>query len=126
MNFLEATKSGFTKYVVFNKRSSRSEFWYFNLAIALINLFILWIEFLTGMIDFEEGFDESGPLSNLFAIITILPLISVASRRLQDRGHSGWNQLWVFTIIGVIPLIILFMLPAKEDENKWGRNPLLD
>ena len=78
------------------------------------------------MIDFEEGFDESGPLSNLFAIITILPLISVASRRLQDRGHSGWNQLWVFTIIGVIPLIILTMLPAKEDENKWGRNPLLD
>ena len=78
------------------------------------------------MIDFEEGLDETGPLSNLFAIITILPLISVASRRLQDRGHSGWNQLWALTIIGLIPLIILTMLPAKEDENKWGRNPLLD
>ena len=126
MNFFEATKSGFKKYVIFNERSSRSEFWYFNLAIFLINLFILWVEFSIGIIDFEEGLDETGPLSNLFAIITILPLISVASRRLQDRGHSGWNQLWALTIIGLIPLIILTMLPAKEDENKWGRNPLLD
>ena len=59
-------------------------------------------------------------------IIVIIPSLAVVSRRLQDRGISGWWQLSYFTIIGIFVIIILLMLPAKEDENKWGRNPLLD
>ena len=67
-----------------------------------------------------------GPLTIIFNVIILIPFISVASRRLQDRGLSGWWQLSYFTIIGVFVIFILLMLPAKEDENKWGRNPLLD
>jgi uncharacterized membrane protein YhaH (DUF805 family) len=53
-------------------------------------------------------------------------MISVTSRRLQDRGISGWWQLSYFAIVGIFVILILLILPAKEDENKWGRNPLLD
>ena len=67
-----------------------------------------------------------GLFSTLFQIIIFIPYISVTSRRLQDTGISGWWQLSYFTIIGVFVIFILLMLPAKEDENKWGRNPLLD
>ena len=81
------------------------------------------VEGFIGIYNEEIGY---GPLSALFQIIIIIPSISVISRRLQDRGISGWWQLSYFTIIGIFVIIILLMLPAKEDENKWGRNPLLD
>ena len=81
------------------------------------------VTLLTGMVD---SIDSNGPLSIIFSIITMLPSLSVAARRLHDRGHSGWNQLWILTIIGIIPVLIMLMLPAKEDENKWGINPLLN
>ena len=84
---------------------------------------IALVEIYTGMVD---SVDSNGPLSIIFSIITILPSLSVAARRLHDRGHSGWNQLWILTIIGIIPILIMLMLPAKEDENKWGINPLLN
>ena len=67
-----------------------------------------------------------GPLTLIFNVIVLFPFISVTSRRLQDRGISGWWQLSYFTIIGVFVIFILLMLPSKEDENKWGRKPLLD
>ena len=81
------------------------------------------MEGFVGVFNDEVGY---GPLSLLFQIIIIVPSISVASRRLQDRGISGWWQLSYITIIGIFVIVILLMLPAKEDENKWGRNPLLD
>jgi uncharacterized membrane protein YhaH (DUF805 family) len=67
-----------------------------------------------------------GPVSFLFNVLIIIPSISVTSRRMQDRGISGWWQLSYITFIGLLVIIILCMLPAKEDENKWGKNPLLD
>mgnify|MGYP003752351321 CR=1 FL=1 len=82
-----------------------------------------FVEGYTGIFNEEMGY---GPFTALFQIIIIIPSISVISRRLQDRGISGWWQLSYFTIIGIFVIIILLMLPAKEDENKWGRNPLLD
>ena len=123
MSFIDATKSGFIKYVDFKGRASRSEYWYFVLALGLIAILIAFVEISTGMID---SVDSQGPLSIIFSAITILPSLSVAARRLHDRGHSGWNQLWILTIIGIIPILIMLMLPAKEDENKWGMNPLLN
>ena len=68
----------------------------------------------------------SGLASNIFAIAFMIGWLSLNARRLQDRGISGWWQLSYFTIIRIFVIIILLMLPAKEDENKWGRNPLLD
>ena len=123
MNFIDAVKSGFIKYVDFKGRASRSEYWYFALALSLLGILISFLEISTGMID---SVDSYGPLSIVFLISTFLPSLSVAARRLHDRGHSGWNQLWTLTIIGIIPILIMLMLPAKEDKNKWGMNPLLN
>ena len=81
------------------------------------------VEVVSGIFNEEIGY---GLLSLLFQILVIIPSISVTSRRLQDRGISGWWQLSYFTIVGIFVILIFLMLPAKEDENKWGRNPLLD
>ena len=36
------------------------------------------------------------------------------------------EQLSYLILIGIVVIPIICMLPAKEDENKWGRNPLLE
>ena len=123
MNIKESFISVFTNWSNFSGRACRSEYWYFYLSVILIALILGFVEGYIGIFNEEMGY---GPLTALFQIIIIIPSISVISRRLQDRGISGWWQLSYFTIIGIFVIIILLMLPAKEDENKWGRNPLLD
>ena len=123
MNMKEAVVSVLTNWNNFSGRACRSEYWYFYLSVILIASIMGFVEGYTGIFNEEMGY---GPFTALFQIIIIIPSISVISRRLQDRGISGWWQLSYFTIIGIFVIIILLMLPAKEDENKWGRNPQLE
>lgn len=123
MNMKESFVSVFRNWSNFSGRACRSEYWFFTLSVFLITLIVSLVEIMIGIFNEETGY---GPLSGLFQVIIIIPTISVTSRRLQDRGISGWWQLSYFTIIGIFVILILMMLPAKEDENKWGRNPLLN
>ena len=122
MSMKESFISVFKNWRNFSSRACRSEYWFYVLSIFLIAFVIAIVETLLGVFNEEIGY---GPLSFLFQIITIIPSISVTSRRLQDRGISGWWQLSYILIIPIFVIFILLMLPAKEDENKWGRNPLL-
>ena len=123
MNIKESFISVFTNWKNFHGRACRSEYWYFVLSVSLIAFVLTIAESLLGILSKENGY---GPFSALFQIITFIPSLSVTSRRLQDRGISGWWQLSYITIIGLFVILVLVILPAKEDENKWGRNPLLD
>ena len=123
MNMKEAVVSVLTNWNNFSGRACRSEFWYFVLATFLVSMIISIIEIATGMVDIESA--EIGILSIIFALLLFVPSLSVTARRLQDRGWSGWWQLLYLTIVGILVIIVLNILPAKEDENKWGRNPLL-
>ena len=143
MSIKEACVSVFTNWNNFSGRACRSEFWYFCLALFIAGSLITFFEtilyasiedfptiFTYGM-EFKDTEWQSvqnpiGPLTLVFNAIILFPYISVASRRLQDRGISGWWQLSYLTFIGVFVIFILLMLPSKEDENKWGKNPLLD
>ena len=122
MNMKQSFISVFSNWNNFSGRACRSEFWYFCLSVFLIALLLTLIEVVLGIFNEETGY---GPLSLLFQIIIIIPSISVTSRRLQDRGISGWWQLSYLIVIGLPVITVLCMLPAKEDENKWGKNPLL-
>ena len=132
MNMKEAVVSVLTNWNNFSGRACRSEFWYFVLASFLFSFLfstiISLIEIATGIVDIESG-PEMGIVSIIFSLLLSLllfvPSLSVTARRLQDRGWSGWWQLLYLTIVGTLVIIVLNILPAKEDENKWGRNPLL-
>ena len=124
MNMKEAVVSVLTNWNNFSGRACRSEFWYFGLAVFLFSMIISFIEIATGIVDIESA--EMGIVSIIFSLLLFVPSLSVTARRLQDRGWSGWWQLLYLTIVGALVIIVLNILPAKEDENKWGRNPLLD
>ena len=143
MNIKESCVSVFINWNNFSERACRSEFWYFCLTLFVAGFLISFTEailyasiegfpmILTYGMEFRDQEWQSvripiGPLTLIFNVVTLLPSISVTSRRLQDRGISGWWQLSYFTIVGVFVIFILLMLPSKDDENKWGRNPLLD
>jgi len=119
----EAVLSVLKNWNNFSGRACRSEFWYFCLAVFLVSLIISIIEIATGMVDIESA--EMGILSIIFTLLLIVPSLSVTARRLQDRSWSGWWQLLYLTIVGGLVIIVLNILPAKEDENQWGRNPLI-
>ena len=123
MNMKEAVTSVLTNWNNFSGRACRSEYWYFGLAVFLVSVIISIIEIATGMVELESS--EMGILSIIFTLLLFVPSLSVTARRLQDRGWSGWWQLLYVTIVGTLVIIVLNILPAKEDENKWGRNPLL-
>ena len=123
MNMKEAVVSVFTNWNNFSGRACRSEFWYFVLATTLVSIIISIIEIATGMVDIQTA--EMGILSIILTLLLVVPSLSVTARRLQDRGWSGWWQLLYLTIVGGLVIVVLNILPAKEDENNWGRNPLL-
>tara|TARA_B110000003_G_C16634280_1_gene527800 strand:+ start:135 stop:506 length:372 start_codon:yes stop_codon:yes gene_type:complete len=123
MNIKEAVVSVIKNWNNFSGRARRSEFWYFGLSVVLVSVIISIVEISTGIVDIEKN--EMGIISIIFSLLIFVPSISVTSRRLQDRGWSGWWQLSYLTVVGIPVIIVLNMLPAKDDENKWGRSPLL-
>tara|TARA_Y100000768_G_scaffold281532_1_gene216420 strand:- start:478 stop:855 length:378 start_codon:yes stop_codon:yes gene_type:complete len=124
MDIKEAFISVLKNWKNFYGRASRSEFWYFVLASFLLGVAVFLFEISTGIVDIESN--NRGILTIALELFLTIPYISVTSRRIQDRGYSGWWQLSYITIIGIFVILVWCMLPAKEDENKWGRNPLLE
>ena len=57
-------------------------------------------------------------------MLTFIPGLAVAVRRLHDVGKSGWWYLIVFIpCVGFIWLLVLFVTDSEHGPNKWGDNP---
>ena len=72
MNFGEAVKVCFSKYVGFEGRATRSEYWWWV-------LFAILVSFVLGMLRLEL-------VNALFSLAILLPSIAVGARRLHDIG----------------------------------------
>ncbi len=118
MDFFGAVRICFNKYVNFGGRASRSEFWLFVLFVVLGGLIL-------GVIDGVVGVEQGDPVSlgNAFGLLTFLPGLAVAVRRLHDTNRSGWWYLISFTIIGYIPLLYWWCVKGEEGENRLGLEP---
>lgn len=89
----------FTKYADFNGRASRSEYWWFALAVALGCAILSAIASLPYFI---------------FAMGTVVPSIAAATRRLHDTNRSGWWQLII--LVPVVGIIVLLVFLAQESR----------
>ena len=112
MSFPEAIRSGFANYATFSGRAMRSEYWYWTLFIFLVGVPLTVVG--------RESLVTSY-LSSLFSIVTVLPGVAVAHRRLHDVGKSGWNILWAFVpLFGALYLLYLFTQPGDPGPNEYG------
>ena len=131
MSFTNAAKAYFLKWNDFRSRSSRSEYWWATLFVTLAGFPLGFIVgFVIGFLSVTAGFSET-TMENVLAIV-ILPMqifIIIAStclviRRLHDVDRSGWWYLIIFTIVGMIPLLIWYCTKGTEGDNRFGKDPL--
>ena len=124
MTFIQSTKTCFQKYVIFNGRASRSEFWWFTLFICLVTI----LTTIADLLIFGEENLLMQPyavlnFTNIFNIFVVLPSFSVTFRRLHDVNKSGWWLLLYFTLIGILVILYWNIKKGNEDENRFGLNP---
>lgn len=114
--YLEVLK----KYVEFDGRARRKEYWCFMLVNFLIASGLLFISSVVGRISSEWT------LNNIYAAAMFIPGLAVSVRRLHDTNRSGWfAMLGLIPIIGFIILIVFFAQDSHEGENQYGPNPKL-
>ncbi len=107
------------KYAVFSGRASRNEYWWFFLFNVIIAAGLSVVDY--GLFGTDEG---QSILSSIYGLAVLIPSIAVAVRRLHDTNRSGW---WLFIglvpIVGWIVLLIFYIQPSNEGDNKYGPNP---
>ena len=121
MNFSESISSCMSKYATFTGRASRSEFWWFYLFTFLVQ----WGAIIAGgfqALIYDDGYIFEF-VQYFVSLVFLLPSLAVMSRRLHDIDKSGWWILLIFTVIGVIPLIIWWVTETKYEDNRFGNAP---
>ena len=132
MTFSESIKTCLSKFVTWQGRASRSEYWYFI-------LFAMICYVVASIIDRALGttFSMTNPVSGevqsmgygyvyaLTGLVLLLPGLAVLVRRLHDTNRSGW-WYWIVLIplIGIILLIVWFCSRGTVGNNEYGSDPL--
>jgi len=114
MGFVDAVKFGFSHYVTFSGRASRSEYWYWT-------LFTIIASIVAGILD---GILGGGFIGAVVSLGLFLPSLAVAVRRLHDIDRTGWWVLIAFTLIGIIVLIVWDCTKGTAGPNRFGPDPL--
>jgi uncharacterized membrane protein YhaH (DUF805 family) len=102
MNFQTAIRSGFQNYANFKGRASRAEYWWWALFTVILSILLSSI---------------NGLLGDLGSLVTLLPSIAVAIRRMHDVDRAGWFIL--------VPFYNLYLVLRRGDagENRFGPPP---
>ncbi len=102
MNMKEAVVSGYRKSFQKRGRASRSEFWYFFLWYAILEVMDPLLK--RGLMASDRSGQPSlvlllgAMVFSVFVILSAYPLVAVQIRRLHDVGKSGW---WIVASIMV-------------------------
>ena len=143
----------FKRYVDFQGRSRRLEFWMFALFNNIVGLVLatpFYVEVFGAAMAadpsvpgsdtaaMEAAFADGGGISTimiglygLYALAAFIPSIPVTIRRLHDRNMSGWWYLG-FIVLGIIPILglivsiaflVVLVLPGTPGPNKYGPSP---
>ena len=108
------------KYLLFNGRASRKEFWAVMLFSVLISFALQLLYTLGFAISDNLGLLLALPFV-IFALGMVIPQLAVSVRRLHDTDKSGWWLVLSFIpIFGTIALIVLFSLASSESDNRFG------
>ena len=145
MNFISSIKTCFKKYIDFNGRASRSEFWYFTLLLVFGYFGLLLI--VNYWNDSNLFYELSDTLYNSInyliygmfyglPIICLIPFVSVTIRRIHDIGQSGFVILIFFVgffiafllknelIVRIVFIILgVFLTQKSAGKNQFGPVP---
>ena len=120
MTFFDAIRTCLSKYVTFSGRASRPEYWFFALFLFLgsvvFGIFDSVLFDRMPQINKEEIVLEyqpqETPLSTGFSLLTLLPALAAAWRRMHDTGRSGlyvFFPMLLFLAVGGLALAVFAM-----------------
>jgi uncharacterized membrane protein YhaH (DUF805 family) len=119
MGLQEAISTCFSKYVDFQGRAARPEYWYWVLFIVVVAIILQ----VLGAIILGSQSGAGGILAGLFYLATLLPGLGVSVRRLHDTDRSGWFLLLGFIpIIGGLILLYFMVQPGTVGSNRFGNS----
>ncbi len=121
----------YRRYAEFGGRSRRKEYWLFFLFQILVSLAISIVlgtpsyERAGAFVGFSTAFTGPGAIvQNLFGLVSFIPGLAVAVRRLHDQDKSGWLLLLVLIpILGWFALLVLMCLDGTRGPNRFGADP---
>lgn len=129
IGFGQAIKRAFQKYVRFDGRASRSEFWWFYLFNAIVS-FVLSIPYEIVNVHETMSAETNGSTPHvgtlflaqipvyIWGLAVLLPTLGITWRRLHDTNRSGawWFLNFACGIGGIVPLIMCIF-----DSNPEGQ-----
>jgi uncharacterized membrane protein YhaH (DUF805 family) len=111
MGFGTAVRTCLSKYVDWQGRASRAEYWWWLLAV--------WILVIPGII-LSAAANAIAFLIVVFLAV-FLPSLSVTIRRLHDTGRSGaWYWISLVPFAGGIVLLVFTLTPGDPGSNAFG------
>lgn len=116
MTFKDAIQSGVRRWMDFEGRSSRSEYWYWMLFVWLLCMALTLV---------GASMDSGSLLDGLIMLFFFFAHLSVAVRRLHDLGKSGWwVLLCLIPFVGAVVLLIWYVTKGTDGPNQYGPDPL--
>lgn len=110
---------GFKNWKKFKGRANRSEFWFFTLFYFIITIILTFIDVsLLGYNPYDPTSFQL--LEDTFNLVALIPSLSLTVRRLHDVNKSGWNMLWILTIIGIFYVLYLNIIKGSKEDNSYG------
>ena len=109
---------GIQQLCEFYRARARSEFWYWALFAILASI--------AGELIDLALFTSSTftPVQTLVNLALFLPGLAVSVRRLHDLDRTGWWLLLIFTVIGMIVLLVWDCMRGTVGPNRFGPDPL--
>jgi uncharacterized membrane protein YhaH (DUF805 family) len=120
VGFMDAIRICLGKYVDFNGRASRPEFWFW----ALFQFCLLMIIVVVGGI-ISAILPTVGSVIMILGYLVVvfgllLPSLAVSVRRLHDTDRSGWWVLIALVPFGNIVQLVFMCLPGTPGPNRFG------
>jgi len=114
------------RYAEFTGRSSRKEFWMFQL--IYVALFVAGSVLVGVTVD---SYGDLSPFGNVVVGLIVLallglfvPLLAVEVRRFHDQNRSGWFVLLnLIPYVGVIIVFVMMLLEGTQGDNRFGPDP---
>jgi len=112
------------RYFSFSGRSSRLQYWMFQLVMVLLLIVAIEIDLLRGdpIHRGHYGF-EYGLVTNCVILFHLMPATTIAVRRLHDIGKSGLWYLVIFIPFAVFWLLFQHCLSSEPGTNDYGEDP---
>lgn len=114
------------RYIQFDGRSSRKEFWMFLLMTNLLAGALM----IVAAGDSDAIFGPGSLAKTMFGLLGILilgviiPFIAAEVRRFHDQDRSGWFALLnLIPYIGAFIVLVFMVFPGTKGDNKYGPDP---